>query len=735
MFRRSLFFICILFLIIASIGVVSASEIILNDYDVGAGDLSVGESPSEIILGETDLDDACDNFGSVDESNVDENVLGASSNGENLLDVSQNGENILGVSPNGENVLSASPNGENIKPQGQTFKDIQNAINQAKENDTIVLEGTYIGSGTEIKVNKTVKIVSLSNKATLNGNNKSRIFNIVSKNVVLRNLNFINGKSKQGGAIQSDKPLEIYNSSFSNNYAVRYRLCLDEEDYYNMSTGLGGAIFSNSTLIIVNSTFNNNHAYEGKSKGVSKGGAIYSGNVILGDWSDIAEGNPNVNNVEWPKAGGNLRLYNCSFTKNVDALYYAGNLSIEGCKFNQNYDNVITSEKYNKKGVLKVKGTDFTNNIVSNPLIWYPNLINVGRNSSFEKCNFINNRNYYTGTVNVDENSLFISCNFKDNVAVYGGAIHGSNNLRIVNSTFVNNAAKTFGETDYVALGGAIYSVGNLTVEGSNFEKNSARFGGAIFAVEWCSEEDCIYFPVYLTIKNSKFTKNLEGSVVARGRSKIKINNNSLSSSKQIVLNDSFKSVELIKVTVKNLKTTYNSRKTFTVKLVYADTKKAIANYSVRIKSTNKGKVKYYYATTNSKGIAIFKFSTLPLGTNKLQIMPNDDTVDFAKKSSVVKISKAKTIVKAPKVKRKYRKNRYFYVSVKLKSNKKQVKGLKLKLRVYTGKKYKTYKVKTNKKGVAKLNTKKLRRGKHKVVILSGNKNYIVSKKSKITIR
>ena len=59
----------------------------------------------------------------------------------------------------------------------------------------------------------------------------------------------------------------------------------------------------------------------------------------------------------------------------------------------------------------------------------------------------------------------------------------------------------------------------------------------------------------------------------------------------------------------------------------------------------------------------------------------------------------------------------------------------KLKIKVYTGKKYKIYKLKTNKKGVAKLNTKKLKRGSHKVVITSGNSNYKVSAKSTIKIK
>jgi hypothetical protein len=39
---------------------------------------------------------------------------------------------------------------------------------------------------------------------------------------------------------------------------------------------------------------------------------------------------------------------------------------------------------------------------------------------------------------------------------------------------------------------------------------------------------------------------------------------------------------------------------------------------------------------------------------------------------------------------------------------------------VFTGKKYNTYTVKTNKKGLAKINTKSLKIGKHKVIISSG---------------
>ena len=82
-----------------------------------------------------------------------------------------------------------------------------------------------------------------------------------------------------------------------------------------------------------------------------------------------------------------------------------------------------------------------------------------------------------------------------------------------------------------------------------------------------------------------------------------------------------------------------------------------------------------------------------------------------------VKIAKAKTTVKAPKVTNKYKKSELFKVTVKNKATKKAVSNVKVNIKVYTGKKYKKYTVKTNSKGICKINTKTLKIGKHKVVI------------------
>ena len=55
-------------------------------------------------------------------------------------------------------------------------------------------------------------------------------------------------------------------------------------------------------------------------------------------------------------------------------------------------------------------------------------------------------------------------------------------------------------------------------------------------------------------------------------------------------------------------------------------------------------------------------------------------------------------------------------------------------MKVYTGKKVKTYTLTTNDNGNAKINTKKLSRGTHKIIVSSANSNYKISAKSKIKI-
>lgn len=167
---------------------------------------------------------------------------------------------------------------------------------------------------------------------------------------------------------------------------------------------------------------------------------------------------------------------------------------------------------------------------------------------------------------------------------------------------------------------------------------------------------------------------------------------------------------------------------------------KIIANESANLKDikfaykiyTN-GKSKTYYSKANSKGETTFKLpESLAAGNHKIEIRIVNTNV---KKTVTVKVAKAKTSVKAPIVTKKFKKSGYFKATVKNKASKRVISNVKVKIKVYTGKKYRIYTVKTNKKGIAKINIKNLKVGIHKVVISSGNANYQIKAISAIAIR
>ena len=179
----------------------------------------------------------------------------------------------------------------------------------------------------------------------------------------------------------------------------------------------------------------------------------------------------------------------------------------------------------------------------------------------------------------------------------------------------------------------------------------------------------------------------------------------------------------------------FNSSKTFNIKLLHKITKKPASKVKLNIKIYTGKKYKSYNRVTDAMGMIKLKASTFAAGTHKVIITGNNKNYIINKTQTSIKISKASTNVLAPKVTNKYKKSKYFKVTVKSKVTKKPVKAIKIKIKVWTGKKHRTYVVKTNAKGVAKLNTKSLKRGNHKVVISSGSANYKISKKSAIRIK
>ena len=139
---------------------------------------------------------------------------------------------------------------------------------------------------------------------------------------------------------------------------------------------------------------------------------------------------------------------------------------------------------------------------------------------------------------------------------------------------------------------------------------------------------------------------------------------------------------------------------------------------------------KYYNGTIGSDGTASFKLPSLSVGTHKIDIYVDEEF----KKSTSLKVVKSTTKVYAPAKTLKYGRNVYFNIKVE-DSHANIAKNVVLKVKVYTGKRYVTYTIKTNSKGFAKLPTKRLSWGDHKLVIKSNDAKYSISKTSKVSIR
>lgn len=358
----------------------------------------------------------------------------------------------------------------------------------------------------------------------------------------------------------------------------------------------------------------------------------------------------------------------------------------------------------------------------------------------------------------------------------YGGAIYSYNpesKIVLDNCTFINNkviGTSTSSSSTIEATGGIVYGA-NIVATNSNFINTSGISSSIFDPRDSVSCTNCnfvnntaMYHLIFAnlgskcTFKNCRFENNVAGlALIYCYETKLACENVTFINNKNAafilddvtsatinnkkftgdyVLTDALKTIYYVKATTKAVSTTYNSGAT--LKITVTDSgNKLVSGYSLKVLVYTGSKYVTHSVETNSKGVATIKVSTLSIGSHKVVIKADNDFNSYAIKqvSTTVKVAKAKTTVKAPKVTNKYKKSKYFTVTIKNKATKKVVKSIKVKVKVYTGKKYKTYTIKTNSKGVAKLNTKKLKVGSHKVVIYSGNAKYTISAKSTIKIK
>ena len=328
-----------------------------------------------------------------------------------------------------------------------TFSDLQDKIYNSS-GTLLDLDQDYIFNK-ELDKNKGI-IINMSltidgQYHEIDGLNQSKIFEIANTDIILKNINFINGFAKDfGGAINLiNSTLEIINCTFSNNFAniiggainiknstLKITECIFK---FNSAKGLyanGGGISSEISIInIEKSTFFDNSADEG--------GAIYSINSELNIFTSTFYNN----NANW--YGGailsdsHLKIYDSNFNNNK-AGYKGGSIH-------------STLSEYTENCFLTINNTIMSNNAAE-----------------------------YGGAIS-SSNLLFVkilNSQIFNNNALFGSVISrmSSNYIEIINcSCYNNNAIK----------GGILFSLsgGNNSFINDNFESNKADIGGLIYTM------------------------------------------------------------------------------------------------------------------------------------------------------------------------------------------------------------------------------------------------------------
>ena len=210
-----------------------------------------------------------------------------------------------------------------------------------------------------------------------------------------------------------------------------------------------------------------------------------------------------------------------------------------------------------------------------------------------------------------------------------------------------------------------------------------------------------------------------------------------------ILVNNYTGSVNILKIpiTLKTAKLTtyYKSGKLFNVKITNSITGKALSGIKVKLKVFTGKKSKTVMLTTNSKGIASYKASLLQSGSHKILISTNDNRVNSISKSSLIKINKRNLFIYPVPVKDKDFDG--VVIAVVVKKTMKFANGVKLKLKIYSGKKYKTvylvsgYSKDEKVDGTCGWMTNMLSKGSHKIIITTVNKNDRGYAKTKIVVK
>lgn len=618
----------------------------------------------------------------------------------------------------------------NLKSGEDEYRNIQREIDAAEEYSTITLNGNYTCDYL-INVNKPVKIVGSDDGAVITFNTSkdysSPFFNINASNVELNNIKFVNGIFLWGGAVywEGDNGT-IANCEFIDNSAIR-------------ENAIGGALLIlGNNCKIENSIFTNNHA------------ALHGGAILLnGSACTITncEFNDNMANGEKSHGGAialwadNSIISHCKFTNN-HCTDYGGAISvlkqnntIEYCEF---YNNYIT----NKLDENETQGGGAIFSADSDGL-------------TVDNCTFIGNQalEAYGGAISLYINNTVRKSFFKDNMARLGNDLMYSSY-----DIMFNHFVLDYDEIIADAVPGIPYSELlrlNNTIERVKVNSSVIFSPGLIF--EYGSSGS-----IYVNVSGGKIElENIH--VLNHDKAKITYSNNVLTISNLDVGNYTLRvtttpdenhtavdgdlnfTVKQATAVIKASKLTValKSAGVWTITLVDSGNNKGIPNMRLTLKVFTGKKYKTVSVTTNSKGVASYKTKDLTSGTHKIEVSATHSGYKFNTLTSSITVVKQTPLKFKLQQRTNGKSGSLLSYLVSNKNTNKGINGVKIKVLIYTGKKYKTYilttkKLKGKKKsynGAIGFATNSFSAGKHKVVFMPENIKYKGTITTSITIQ
>ncbi len=411
---------------------------------------------------------------------------------------------------------------DSISVSGNTFVDIQNAIDSAKEGDTIKLSGTYTGDGNQISIDKPLTILG-TGETILDAQGLSRIFYSESDNLVLKNLKLINGNFSSrdshsfGGTVYfSGGNCSIIDCIFMNS------LVNITSTAYNIKSHGGAIYISGGDCSLLNCSFVNCSGDSNNSGGGSSGSAVYCDGVNA-SIVDCSFENCSCFSYTTDYSGTvciaarDCSLLNCTFENcaadsgGAVSNRYAVNGSVVGCSF----VNCSASDYWAYGGAVYWNGANsslsdcsFVNCSASGHGSYGGAVYWNGANSSLSDCSFVNcsvsdsgnfesygGAVYWAGAYGSVFNCSFVNCSSVEG----GGAVRfttSSNYSSIENCSFVNCTVSS-NHTAFPGSGGGLSVGSNHAVFNCSFVNCSAFRGGAVYCyganLSWsgCSFLDC----------------------------------------------------------------------------------------------------------------------------------------------------------------------------------------------------------------------------------------------------